>query len=79
MDVSDFFLLGGGEAGAPGARRGGVRFLLKFPGGGPSRGGGGRGASSERPRFGGSRVGVWNGLVRRNCVLLGSDLSKFGS
>ena len=36
MDVPDifFFLLGEGEGGVRGARRGGVHFLLKIPGGG---------------------------------------------
>ena len=50
VDVSDFFffLLGEGEGGVRGAGKGGVRFLIKFPGGGGgggfSRRGRGRGA-----------------------------------
>ena len=48
VDVSNifyFFLLGGGEGGVRGAGRGGGGdFLLKIPGGGVSRAGGGRGA-----------------------------------
>ena len=53
VDVSDifyFFVLGRGEGGIRGVRKGGVRFLLKIPGGG---------GEGEGP--GGCLAGIWGG------------------